>query len=330
MSETLTHRQLTKPLNERGFHHYILPLLVFVVLFGICGAYFYITSHAAATYVELHIGSQNGSCVDGASIGGCTTSGSGAWQTLQGSNFAIKSQGNLCLDDWNGKVGTNAATRTYVHYYSCNGDRNQQWNWNNHRLVNVASGGCINGLGGSTSSGAQLIVFSCNSQSNEAFYESSISASTGGGGNSNAAGTPAALLNAAEHWRGVWYLYGGGHETYTAFHKACPTVSASNGSCEVDCSGLVSMATDMALGTNFSWYVDGNGVMQGSGASHWHEIAVSSVVPGDIVTASDHVEFVYGHVGSRISTFGAHETGTKDGFVAAGSTFAFTKAYRYE
>ena len=323
-----------KPLNQKGFHHYILPLLVFVVLFGIAGAYFYITSHAATTYVELHIGSYNGSCVDGATTAGCNGSGGQSYHTLSGSNFAIKNAAGQCLDDWNGKVGHSAATRVDVHSTTCYGDRNQQWNWSNHRLVNVASGGCINGAGGDTSAGAQLIVYTCNGQSNETFYEKAISSPNGGGGGGggNSGSSASRIITAARHWSGVWYLYGGGHETYTAFHRACPTVSASNGACEVDCSGLVSMATDMALGTNYTWFVDGNGYMQGAGASHWHQISTSSVQAGDIVTASDHVEFVdtgsgpYPHIG----TFGAHSTGQRDGYQGPGRTFVYTKAFRYE
>ena len=183
-------RHFHQPLNQKGFHHYILPVLVFVVLFGIAGAYFYITSHAATTYVQLHIGNPNGSCVDGSSIGGCITSGDGAWQANMNGTFTLKSQGGQCLDDWGGKVGTNAKNRVYVHYTTCYNDRNQQWHWAGsggyHELVS-ASGGCINGVGGGTGSGTQLIVYTCNNANNEHFFEKAIQSSTGGGGNGGGA-----------------------------------------------------------------------------------------------------------------------------------------------
>lgn len=251
---------------------------------------------------------------------------------MSGSNFQIKNKAGQCLDDWNGRVGTNASNRVYMRTNGCySNDRNQEWNWSNHRLVNAASGGCINSLNGSTGAGTQLLVYSCNGQSNENWYESSLSSSAGSGsGGGSSAGTR--ILSAAKAWNGVWYLYGGGHEAYATFQRACPTVTSSNGACEVDCSGLVSMATDKALGTNYSWFVDGNGDLQGAGSYHWHPISLSSVQPGDIVTASDHAEFVDTGSGSypHIGTFGAHDSGSRDGYQSPGYTFDYTKAFRYE
>jgi hypothetical protein len=175
-----------KKLNQAGFDHVIM-VAVFVFLFGVAGTFYLIQEHAATTtYVELHIGSTSGSCVNGATTAGCNgTDSTDEYATMSGSNFAIKSKSGACLDDWNGGVGSNAATRTYIHSTTCYGDKNQEWNWSNHRLVNVASQGCINGLGGSTGSGTQLIVYTCNSQNDEEFFETSLSSggsSNGGGG----------------------------------------------------------------------------------------------------------------------------------------------------
>jgi hypothetical protein len=166
-------------LNQFGFDH-VLMLVVFIVLVVVAGTFYLIQEHAATTtYVELHIGSTSGSCVNGATTAGCNgTDSTDEYATMSGSNFAIKSKSGACLDDWNGGVGSNAATRTYIHSTTCYGDKNQEWNWSNHRLVNVASQGCINGLGGSTGSGTQLIVYTCNSQNDEEFFETALSGSS--------------------------------------------------------------------------------------------------------------------------------------------------------
>jgi hypothetical protein len=341
MSLPVLVRELRKPLNQKGFHHYLIPLLVFVILFGIGGAYFYIVSHAAGNGIEYQLGSNKGICMDNnggrsntrnkVDIWGCNGSSAQAWtiQTIGSNRFLLHDAAGTCLDDI-GDGGSGA----HVQTYGCNSaDHAQVWSWNNSQLENVYSHACVNDPGYSRSNGTQLIVYGCQGSSNEKWYEvSQGGGSTGGsGGGSSRASVASRIIAAARHWNGVWYLYGGGHESYSAFHRACPTVSTGNGACQVDCSGLVSMATDMALGTNWSWFVSG-GVMQGSGASHWHKISLSSVRPGDIVTAGEHVEFVDGGSGAypHIATFGAHSTGQRDGYQSPGHTFVYTTAYRYE
>lgn len=338
MSIPATLQKFRKPLGQKGFHHVIVPLLVFVILFGIGGAYFYIVSRAAGNGTELQLGYDKGLCMDnfrGSSairnkvdIWGCNGSSAQAWSfsSLGSNRFLVKDAAGTCLDDI-GDGGSGA----HVQTYGCNGnDHAQVWSWQGSQLQNVYSKVCVNDPGYSKGNGTQLIVYGCQGSSNELWYEVSQGGGSTGGYSGSTGSTASKLLNSAKAWNGVWYSYGGGHESYTAFHKSCPNVSAGNSACEVDCSGLVAMATDRALGTDFSWFVDGNGVMQGAGAGHWHQISLSSVQPGDIVTASDHVEFVNSGTGSHISTFGAHATGQRDGVLAAGHTFVYSKAYRYE
>jgi hypothetical protein len=166
-----------------------ITTVAFAVLFVAVGGYFlYNSSRAASSYVELRIGNLNGYCVDSSNVENCQSSNPNrVWNYMSGT-FAIKSEAGECLDDWNGAVQTKTGTanRVYVHYTSCYGDNNQKWHWNGSRIQSNASGGCLNGLGGTTSPGTQLGVYSCNSGSNELFYETSVSvASTppaGGGG----------------------------------------------------------------------------------------------------------------------------------------------------
>jgi len=171
-----------KKLNQQGFDH-LTVLVVFVVFFALVGAWFLYHTLAATTYVELHLGSTSGSCVAGTTVADCNTSNNDQnWATLQGSNFQIKNAAGQCLDDWNGsKVYTSLRINTC---YS--NDKNQEWNWSNSRLVNAVSKECINADGGNERPGDELIVYGCNSQNDELFYETSISTS---GGESGEAGT---------------------------------------------------------------------------------------------------------------------------------------------
>ena len=162
-----------KKLNERGFDHVFL-LVTFIVVFGIIGSWLLYRSIAATTHVELHLGSYSGYCVTGTTVADCNSSANDQqWVTMQGANFQIKNNAGQCLDDWNGsKAYTSLRSGTC---YS--NDRNQQWNWSSSRLVNVASNDCINADGGNLRPGDQLIIYGCNGQSNEKFYETSISSS---------------------------------------------------------------------------------------------------------------------------------------------------------
>jgi hypothetical protein len=319
-----------KKLNQAGFDHVIM-VAVFVFLFGVAGTFYLIQEHAATTtYVELHIGSTSGSCVNGATTAGCNgTDSTDEYATMSGSNFAIKSKSGACLDDWNGGVGSNAATRTYIHSTTCYGDKNQEWNWSNHRLVNVASQGCINGLGGSTGSGTQLIVYTCNSQNDEEFFETSLSSggsSNGGGGTTDGQ----AFLNRAKQWEGLPYVYGGGiHEIlYSGVVKDCESnkqdgTPVKDSVCDTDCSGFVSMVVDDVLNKSYVWTVNGAAMSGGS----WTRLSsVSDAEPGDIVTRDTHVEFVYSGSGNSLETIGEAETGTS---VEPRSNPASTWVYAY-
>ncbi len=155
----------------------------FAVLFVAVGGYLlYSGSHAASSYVDLRIGNLNGWCIDSSNVESCDTSNPNrVWHYMSGT-FAIESEAGQCLDDWNGAVQTQAGTthRVYVHYTTCYGDTNQKWHWNGSRLQSDASGGCLNGLGGTTGPNTELGVYTCNGGSNELFYETSV----------NVAGTP--------------------------------------------------------------------------------------------------------------------------------------------
>lgn len=159
----------------------------------------------------------------------------------------------------------------------------------------------------------------------------------------------AKILCEALPFQGVYYEYGGGHEGFAAFIAACPNpadppdnqpsggpvngdpegVSGNPSPCAVDCSGLVSIATDEAFNQTYMWTVD-NYEMQGSGSQYWQPIPLSQVQPGDIVTLEEHVEIVDNYDSSTgvLTTFGAHETGTADGTVTS-TLSSWNAAYQY-
>ena len=332
-----------KKLNELGFDH-VAILVVFVVGFALVGAYFLFTSLAATTYVQLHVGSYGSSlCVDSGSLGSCSASNKDEnWQTLSGSNFQIKNDAGQCIDDWNAGIQKYPQsdtsepdhTRVPVHATTCySKDANQEWNWSDSRLVNEASKGCLNALGGN-SAGATLGVYSCNSGSNELYFEKAVSVSSGSGGGSTTSDEGAAFIVRARKWQGLGYANSGGYggdgglvhaDGYATFVKDCEGVSdggtphivaatkdndyATDTECATDCSGFVSMVVDDVLHTNYVW-IAGDQVLTGTGASNWKAISASDAEPGDIAVSDDHTEFVDAGTGSGLTSFGEHESGT--------------------
>jgi hypothetical protein len=167
-----------KKLDQQGFDHTVV-LVGFVVFFALIGSWLLYHSLAATTkYSEVHLGSSSGSCLAGTTVADCDSSDNDqAWLSLQGANFRIQNEAGQCLDDWNGsKAYTSLRTNTC---YS--GDTHQEWNWSGSRLVNKASSYCINADNGDESPGDHLIIYPCNNQNDEQFYETSISTSTGSG-----------------------------------------------------------------------------------------------------------------------------------------------------
>jgi hypothetical protein len=343
--------------------HYIVPLII-VVLFGIGGAAYYVFSLAATPTPELRVGSTPGGvaiCLtaeldQGVSAHPCNGAVDQRWSATGGTirNTAI-SGGPWCI------AGNGTATPYGVHVAVCNGSSAQGWGrpvWSSTNLKLAPIGSelynyapypthkdCL--VDPSGANGGTLEAVGCGSEANiqaNPAYEDQVwvittytAASSGGGGNGGsgtAYGTR--ILNEAVKFNDVPYLYGGGHSGWSSFYANCLGSGkyqpyAGNGACEVDCSGLVSMATDMALGTNYDWTVE-DYAMQNAGSGNWHRISLDDVEPGDIVTGSEHVEFVYSGKGAYpgISTFGAHETGQLDSRQAAGHTFIYSDAYRYE
>jgi hypothetical protein len=159
----------------------------------------------------------------------------------------------------------------------------------------------------------------------------------------------AKILAEATCYQGLYYEYGGGHDGYAAFIKACPNpqnppnppgnhptggpsldggLSGNPSPCATDCSALVSVAVDTAFHQTFDWTV---GAIETS--PDWKEIPLNSAVqPGDVVTigADEHVEIVdhYDTTSNLLYTFGSHETGTQTGQVSS-TLSGWTGAYRY-
>lgn len=161
-----------------------------------------------------------------------------------------------------------------------------------------------------------------------------------------------AILACAQPYAGIYYEWGGGHDYLikkggiTAFEHACPDPSnppnnrATGGPvidggqsgnpspCATDCSGLVSIAVDLAFQQNFNWDV----ASLQSDTKDWKKISINSIQGGDVVTiGSEHVEIVdhYDSTSKVLYTFGSHSTGTKTGEAQSSLSLWTGGAYRY-
>jgi hypothetical protein len=147
-------------------------------------------------------------------------------------------------------------------------------------------------------------------------------------GNISQASGSARILAAAKCWGGIYYEYGGGHTSYSAYTSGCPDpshppaqppnkatggpqldggASGNPSPCGVDCSSLVSLAVDKAFGLNYMWTVQGP--MVGPGANYWQSVPWDKAQAGDIVTNSEHVEIIVSVGKGTVVTWGAHDTG---------------------
>lgn len=154
--------------------------------------------------------------------------------------------------------------------------------------------------------------------------------------------TSSAILNTAQRFKGIWYKFGGGHESPTTFEQNCPDPSnppkdppneanipdGNPNVCAVDCSSLVSLAVDLAYNQKFMWIVDeGTGVM--SEPQYWKSVPVAQAVAGDIVTRPGHVEILVKYHNGEVDTFGAHHTGTLVSEVTNVPSDYYTQAFQY-
>lgn len=327
----------SKKLNDSGFHHAFVIGAAFVVLFGLIGTYFLLTSNAATTTDEISNG--NGTCIEDPGNQGqgntnllakpCNQSyrqifeqdgsgGDNAWHTYK---IFYNSSGPLCLSS----QGNHTSPGTPLQANKCGtNDANAltlYLNSNNQMEVAKSNGICVDS--------ASSIMFLANCGNAGTWHFRAKKPVSGGG---SGGGSASALLNYAEGFAGVPYLRGGGHDGWAAFHNGCQTPSKNNPKCEVDCSGLVSMVVDAATHSNWDWTVGADAQMHGAGSGHWHAIPFNSVQTGDIVTTGfdgGHVEFVVSGHGANLITFGAHNSSVPDGVVSANG-YHYTNAYRYE
>ena len=211
-----------KRLNQVGIHHILMPVVVFVLLFGIGGSYFLLKSEAASKpwVGAFELGSTtSGYCMDvqGGSyatytavvLNKCNNKIDQKWELMNAGSFNGHSaytietyaQGkHMCVDNW-GQSKTNGST---LHLYNCNGvDPAQRfvWTWVNghtHNLYNPEMARCIDDRGNSTSPNNALDLYTCKGGNwNQSWFEvgnaASVSstpvATPGGSSNVNPGGT---------------------------------------------------------------------------------------------------------------------------------------------
>lgn len=181
----MKHLLSLKRLNQAGIHHILMPIVVFVLLFGIGGSYFLLKSEAASRMWigALEVGStSSGYCMD--VLGGSYASGTPVvlnkcnnkvdqkWELMNAGSFqghaaytiATYTQGrHLCVDNW----GQSKSNGNPLRLYNCNGvDPAERfvWTWvngNTHNLYNPERARCIDNRGGSTQANNTLDLANC-------------------------------------------------------------------------------------------------------------------------------------------------------------------------
>ncbi len=157
-----------KRLTQTGVAHFVPVLLVFVILFGVVGTYFYFVSHAAANPPEMLWGVKasgknwcmndaNGSTAAGNQINTAVCSGSAAqqWTFTGGVIKNTKLSGTFCVQPKNAA----SAKQTGVVLAACNGAAAQNWVRFQSGFKNTKSGLCLGNPGGVA--GTQLAIVTC-------------------------------------------------------------------------------------------------------------------------------------------------------------------------
>lgn len=175
-----------RKLNQGGFDHLVLSVFA-VVAVALVGTATVILTHAATpTLVVFKLNGSN-SCLEATSLAVCAAN---ARETdyykpvAKSSNFELKDEAGYCLQDASGLYQSKPANQGGQRYITtlttCNSNKsNQLWNWTGtgrHELANAATGnkGCLNAAGASTKLSTPVIVYSCNNQWNENWYEANL------------------------------------------------------------------------------------------------------------------------------------------------------------
>lgn len=199
----MKHLLSVKRLNQAGIHHILMPVLVFILLFGIGGSYFLLKSDAAPWSGALEVGStSSGYCMDikGGSYTGytpvvlnkCNGKVNQKWELQNAGTFnghaaytiATFAAGKfMCVDNW----GQSSANGNVLRLYKCNGvDPAERfvWTWVNgnvHNLYNPERARCIDDQGGATSPNNTLDLYTCKTSGsgnwNQMWFESGNTAS---------------------------------------------------------------------------------------------------------------------------------------------------------
>lgn len=182
-------------LNQQGVGHYVVPVLVFILLFGIGGSYFYVRGHAASNTTYQVITGPGGKCLDNAKnkkaqynkiqLFGCNQTAAQRWTVNAGKTAAgtIINSNGYCLDVYH--AGTKNYTK--VDLFPCNNTVAQQWLLVGSTIKNPHSGLCLDDYHDLTKNGNQIDIFKCNGTNAQNW---TIKANGGSGGNPNPAQTP--------------------------------------------------------------------------------------------------------------------------------------------
>jgi N-acetylmuramoyl-L-alanine amidase len=158
------------------------------------------------------------------------------------------------------------------------------------------------------------------------------SGSSGGGGCQSSSSSPqcqtatgdAKIICEAQKYDPTSYSWDGGHGPPADWHKNCPTIGPS---CSEDCSGLVDLAVYDAFNVDLGGQnTDG----ERTDSTHWKQVSVDQIQPGDIVQPdTGHVEIIDHVSGNTLYTFGAHDANTSQPLQVGPITWPKSSGFTY-
>lgn len=177
-------------LTEKGFAHFVVPLLAFVLVGGI-GAYvifahaqtpiatpadtIYLKSAFAGKCIDdWHDGSTEGTIVD---IYGCNNSAAQQWtlKTEKVGDLIENVNGKSCIDNWKAADASNNP----IKLYDCNAnDTAQLWYVRDNTLENTQTGMCITDPNGNSTDGTNLRLDPCTDAQDQQWTPTPVTATT--------------------------------------------------------------------------------------------------------------------------------------------------------
>lgn len=177
-------KKLPLKLNQQGFSHAIVTLVVVMALVGSIGIYVSGASHAATPSGGTITGvggmclSVEGTAANDSELDIADCSGAAQWAVTSGT---VQTAGNLCLVD----KGGSTTSETHARIETCTTSPDQKWQFANGTIISTSSGLCLEDRDGRTTAGNTVWLNTCSTATSQQWTIASGSSSGGGGSNSS-------------------------------------------------------------------------------------------------------------------------------------------------